>query len=145
MTFLEFIERSFKRVLSVDTEFRLDLTGTVPEKVVCFVYKDIFTGETFRFWEHNLEISPLHFNYDDCLLVSFSAVAEYGCYLKQLHGKPKNMWDCFVENKRLYGPFREKGKFGFILHSKEQSTLLLKKYWKISAKQIKNSVVLERF
>ena len=36
-------------------------------------------------------------------------------------------------------------KFGFILHTKEQSTLLLKKYWKISSKQIKNSVVLERF
>ena len=36
-------------------------------------------------------------------------------------------------------------KFGFILHSKEQSTLLLKKYWKIPSKQIKNSVVLERF
>ena len=36
-------------------------------------------------------------------------------------------------------------KFDFILHGKEQSTLLLKKYWKISSKQIKNSVVLERF
>ena len=36
-------------------------------------------------------------------------------------------------------------KFGFILHEKEQSTLLLNKYWKISLKQIKNSVVLERF
>ena len=36
-------------------------------------------------------------------------------------------------------------KFDFILHAKEQSTLLLKKYWKISSKQIKNSVVLERF
>ena len=36
-------------------------------------------------------------------------------------------------------------KFGFILHAKEQSTLLLKKYWKISSNQIKNSVVLERF
>ena len=35
-------------------------------------------------------------------------------------------------------------KFDFILHGKEQSTLLLKKYWKISLKQIKNSVVLER-
>ena len=35
-------------------------------------------------------------------------------------------------------------KFGFILHTKKQSTLLLKKYWKISSKQIKNSVVLER-
>ena len=36
-------------------------------------------------------------------------------------------------------------KFGFILHAKEQSTLLLKKYWKIPPKQIENSVVLERF
>ena len=36
-------------------------------------------------------------------------------------------------------------KFGFILHTKKESTLLLKKYWKISSKQIKNSVVLERF
>ena len=34
-------------------------------------------------------------------------------------------------------------KFGFILHTKKQSTLLLKKYWKIPSKQIKNSVVLE--
>jgi len=36
-------------------------------------------------------------------------------------------------------------KFGFILHIGEQSTLLLKKYWKIPSKQIKNSIVLERF
>ena len=36
-------------------------------------------------------------------------------------------------------------KFGFISHAKEQSILLLKKYWKISPKQIENSVVLERF
>ena len=35
-------------------------------------------------------------------------------------------------------------KFDFILHAKEQSTLLLKKYWKIPLKQINNSVVLER-
>ena len=35
-------------------------------------------------------------------------------------------------------------KFGFILHTKEEKTLLLKKYWKISSKQIENSVVLER-
>ena len=36
-------------------------------------------------------------------------------------------------------------KFGFILHTKDQSTLLLKKYWKIPPNQIKNSVVLEKF
>ena len=36
-------------------------------------------------------------------------------------------------------------KFGFILHAKDQSILLLKKYWKVPSNQIKNSVVLERF
>ena len=35
-------------------------------------------------------------------------------------------------------------KFGFIIRSKDQSTILLKKYWKIPTKQIDNSVVLER-
>jgi len=36
-------------------------------------------------------------------------------------------------------------KFGFILHSEDETNLLLKKYWKIPSKQIKNSVVLERY
>ena len=36
-------------------------------------------------------------------------------------------------------------KFGFILHTKEKTTLLLKIYWKVPSKQIKNSVVLERY
>ena len=36
-------------------------------------------------------------------------------------------------------------KFDFILRTKEETTLLLKKYWNIPTKQIKNSVVLERF
>ena len=36
-------------------------------------------------------------------------------------------------------------KFGFILHAKEQSTLLLGKYWNLPSKQTENSVVLERF
>ena len=34
-------------------------------------------------------------------------------------------------------------KFGFVLHTNQQTTKLLKKYWKISTKQIDNSVVLE--
>ena len=36
-------------------------------------------------------------------------------------------------------------KFCFILHTKEETTLLLKKYWNIPSKQIENSVVLERY
>ena len=36
-------------------------------------------------------------------------------------------------------------KFGFVLHAKDESALLLKKYWNIPSKQIENSVVLERY
>ena len=36
-------------------------------------------------------------------------------------------------------------KFGFVLHAKDESSLLLKKYWNIPSKQIENSVVLERY
>ena len=35
-------------------------------------------------------------------------------------------------------------KFGFVLHTKEKTKQLLKKYWRIPSKQIENSVVLER-
>ena len=35
-------------------------------------------------------------------------------------------------------------KFDFVLHAKEETTLLLKKYWNIPTKHIENSVVLER-
>ena len=35
-------------------------------------------------------------------------------------------------------------KFGFIRQDKKQTSQLLNKYWKISSKQIKNSVVLEK-
>ena len=36
-------------------------------------------------------------------------------------------------------------KFDFILNTKKETALLLKKYWKIPRKQIENSVVLERY
>jgi len=36
-------------------------------------------------------------------------------------------------------------KFRFTVHTAEQSTLLLKKYWTIPSKQIENSVVLEKY
>jgi len=36
-------------------------------------------------------------------------------------------------------------KFGFKIHNKEQSSILLKKYWSIPSKQIENSVVLEKY
>ena len=109
MKFLNYVRSNYKRVLSTDAEYILDSTGTIPTKVVCFVYTDIFTGEVFPFWENdndNSEHSERHFDYNEVLIVSYNAVAEVGAYLKLLHGKPKNIWDCYVENARLYKPMR---------------------------------------
>ena len=106
MKFLNYLRSNYKRVLSTDAEYVLDSTGTIPKKVVCFVYTDIFTGEVFPFWENTNELSERHFDYDEVLIVSYNAVAEVGAYLKLLHGKPKNIWDCYVENARLYKPMR---------------------------------------
>ena len=36
-------------------------------------------------------------------------------------------------------------KFDFIIHTKDETALLLKKYWNIPTKQVENSVVLERY
>ena len=106
MKFLNYVRSNFKKVLAADAEYVLDSTGTIPRKVVCFVYTDIFTGEVFPFWEAENDHSDRHFNYDEVLIVSYNAVAEVGAYLKLLHGKPKNIWDCYVENARLYKPMR---------------------------------------
>jgi len=35
-------------------------------------------------------------------------------------------------------------RFGFVLHTKTQTTQLLKKYWNLPSKQIENSVVLKK-
>ena len=47
-----------------------------------------------------------HFDYENILLVTYNATAEIGSYLKQLHGRPKNIWDAYVETSRLYKPMR---------------------------------------
>ena len=107
MNYLNFIRSSFSKVLAVDTEFRFDLTKTIPEKVLCFVYTDVFNPDrVYRFWEDDKGYSSRHFDYDDVLLVSYNSTAEFGSYLKQLHGRPLNVWDAYVETSRLYKPMR---------------------------------------
>ena len=107
MKFLNYIEKQFARVLAVDTEFILDTTKTIPESVICFCYTDIFSGEVFRYWEHNKKRSyQRHFDFEDVLLVSYNATAEVGSYLKQLYGRPQNIWDAYIETARLHKPLR---------------------------------------
>ena len=114
MKFLNYILNGFSRVLSVDAEFLTDSTGTIPQRVLCIVFKDIRSGEDFKYWVDGQNQIPHFFDYEKCLLVSFMATAEHGVFLNLLHGQPKNMYDCFVENKCLYGPFLAKNKTGLV-------------------------------
>ena len=78
-------------------------------------------------------------------LTSFQSKGTGGALLEYLLKKNKNSRLLVGTWRNATWAIRFYEKFGFILHAKEQSTILLKKYWKIPSKQIKNSVVLERF
>ena len=105
--FKNFIKDSFERVLVTDSEFRYaDDSKTIQEQVVCFVYKDVFTGDIFKFWETDKESSPPHFDWRNVLIITFKADAEGHSWLSLLHGKPNNIWDTFAENARLYKTMR---------------------------------------
>ena len=78
-------------------------------------------------------------------LTSYQGKGKGSAMLEYLLNKTRNSPLLVGTWKNAKWAIRFYEKFGFILHAKEQSTLLLKKYWKISSKQIKNSVVLERF
>jgi GNAT superfamily N-acetyltransferase len=78
-------------------------------------------------------------------LTSYQSKGMGSAMLEYLLKKSKNSRLLVGTWKNATWAIRFYEKFGFVVHAKEQSTLLLKKYWKIPPKQIKNSVVLERF
>ncbi|MDA0996534.1 MAG: DNA polymerase [Proteobacteria bacterium] len=93
----------------------MDKTVTIPRKVVCACYEDIFTGETWNFWEHDKPSNfGSHFNFENNLIVTYNATAEIGCYLNLNHVIPKNIFDVFVEIKRLYLDKRARNKFSLL-------------------------------
>ena len=78
-------------------------------------------------------------------LTSYQGKGAGSALLKYLLKKNQNSRLLVGTWKNAKWAIRFYEKFDFILHGKEQSTLLLKKYWKIPSKQIENSVVLERY
>ena len=67
-----------------------------------------------------------------------------GALLEYLLKKNKNSRLLVGTWKNATWAIRFYEKFGFITHSKDETNLLLKKYWKIPSKQIDNSIVLEK-
>ena len=78
-------------------------------------------------------------------LTSYQGKGAGSALLKYLLKKNQNSRLLVGTWKNAKWAIRFYEKFGFILHTKEETTLLLKKYWNIPSKQIENSVVLERY
>jgi GNAT superfamily N-acetyltransferase len=78
-------------------------------------------------------------------LTSYQGKGAGSALLKYLLKKNQNSRLLVGTWKNAKWAIRFYEKFGFILHTKEETTLLLKKYWNIPAKQIENSVVMERY
>ena len=78
-------------------------------------------------------------------LTSYQGKGAGSALLKYLLKKNQNSRLLVGTWKNAKWAIRFYEKFGFILHTKEETTLLLKKYWNIPSKQIENSIVLERY
>jgi len=107
MKFLNYIEKAFERVLVEDTEYLSDSTGTMPETVLAHVYIDVFNPErSYKYWLKDKKSFQTPFDFDETLLISYNAIAEVGSHLALLHGRPQNVFDCYVETARLHKPMR---------------------------------------
>ena len=78
-------------------------------------------------------------------LTSYQGKGAGSALLKYLLKKNQNSRLLVGTWKNAKWAIRFYEKFGFILHTKKETALLLKKYWNIPSKQIENSVVLERY
>ena len=78
-------------------------------------------------------------------LTSYQGKGAGSALLKYLLKKNQNSRLLVGTWKNAKWAIRFYEKFSFILHTKEETTLLLKRYWNIPSKQIENSVVLERY
>ena len=78
-------------------------------------------------------------------LTSYQGIGMGSALLEYLLKKNQNSRLLLGTWKKAKWAIRFYEKFGFVLHAKEESALLLKKYWNIPSNQIENSVVLERY
>ena len=78
-------------------------------------------------------------------LTSYQGKGAGSALLKYLLKKNQNSRLLVGTWKNAKWAIRFYEKFDFILHTKKEAALLLKKYWNIPLKQIENSVVLERY
>ncbi len=90
----------FNRVLTIDTEFRLD--EDYRQHVACLVAHEWPSGRNWRIWLDDDQKTPLQLPCDgETLWVSFVATAELRSMLVLEHPLPRRVLDLYVENRWL--------------------------------------------
>ena len=156
----EYVESDLDKILYVINDAALKYKGVIPND--CFKDPYMSEKELLNEFSNNVRIFGFKKNNN---LIGVMGIQEFNEVTLIRHaytlinfqnkgvGKSllKYLLDINKSKNLLVGTWKEAvwaiqfyKKFGFIIHSKDQSTILLKKYWKIPAKQIDNSVVLER-
>ena len=157
----EYTKSDTSKILRVINDASLKYKGIIPDNC----WREPYMSEQDLIDEFNDEVRMFGYHHNNKLigvigfqevkdvilirhaytLTSYQSKGVGSALLKYILKKNQNSHLLVGTWKNATWAIRFYEKFGFILHAKEQSTLLLKKYWKISSKQIKNSVVLERF
>tara|TARA_R100000781_G_scaffold28089_1_gene20805 strand:+ start:196 stop:2004 length:1809 start_codon:yes stop_codon:yes gene_type:complete len=86
------------RLISCDSEFQT-VAGEMPN-VLCFVYKDIITGEVWR-CETSEEVKALPFDYNSTCFIVYNAVAECKAWLAWGIDVPEYILDLWIEAKNI--------------------------------------------
>jgi len=157
----EYTKKDISKILHVINDASLRYKGVIPDNCWREPYMseqeliDEFSNKVRMFgYHHNNKLTGVIGvqKVKDVILIrhaytltSYQGKGTGSTLLKYLLKKNQNYRLLVGTWKNAAWAIRFYEKFGFILHTKEQSTLLLKKYWKITSKQIENSVVLERF
>ena len=157
----EYTKSDTSRILEVINDASLKYKGIIPDN--CWHEPYMFEQQLINEFSNGVRMFGCHRNdkligvigiqkVKDVILIrhaytltSFQGKGTGCALLKYLLKKNQNSRLLVGTWRNATWAIRFYEKFGFILHAKDESTLLLKKYWKISSNQIKNSAVLEKF
>jgi len=89
----------FDNIIIVDYEFRAG-DGN-PQVPICYVFKDVKTGEITKHWIDGFEKNPLYPTDKKTLFIAYFASAEIGCHLSLGYKTPPYILDLYVEFRRL--------------------------------------------
>ena len=95
---LQTLKEWFSHIIVIDYEYK-QLAGNNPKPVSC-VMKDLVTGKTTKQWLAGKK-QKFPYSIPDSLFICHYAVAEVSCMIALGLGKPKHIFDTFVEEKKM--------------------------------------------